>query len=88
MSRKNKILITVVALIVLIFALTCLVGFTLGGRFGLTHLIIFLVLSIFMSVGSIAFINGKYFWESDKVKAPFVLLIIGFVAVFSMMYML
>lgn len=86
MSKKNKNLITVVALIVLVFAFTCLVGFTLGGRFVLTHLIIFLVFSIFMSVGSIAFINGKYFLESDKFKAPFILLIIGFVAVFYVMY--
>lgn len=86
MSKQNKILITVTVLIVLIIAFTCFVGFTLGGRFNITHLLIFLVIAIFLSVVSIAFINGRSFLKSEKFRLPFIILIIGFVAVFNIMY--
>ncbi len=86
MKKSHKILITVVLLMCVIIVFVCLIGFTIGNRFGWLHLIIFACISAVISYLSILFINGINFTKSNKFFKPFIILIIAITVVFNIMY--
>lgn len=86
MKKSHKILITIILLICAIIGFVCLIGFTIGGRFGWLHAIIFACISAVISFLSILFINGSDFTKSNKFIEPFVILIIAITVVFNVMY--
>lgn len=86
MKKSHKILITVVLLMCVIIIFVCLIGFTIGNRFGWLHLIIFACISAVISYLSILFINGINFTKSNKFFEPFIILIIAITIVFNVMY--
>lgn len=86
MKKSHKILITVTLLICAIIGFVCLIGFTIGGRFGWLHVIIFACISAVISFLSILFINGGSFIISNNFIEPFVILIITITVVFNVMY--
>lgn len=86
MKRSHKILITVTLLICAIIGFVCLIGFTVGGRFGWLHVIIFACISAVISFLSILFINGIDFIKSNNFIEPCVILIIAITVIFNVMY--
>ena len=86
MKKSHKILITIILLICAIIGFVCLIGFTIGGRFGWLHAIIFACISAVISFLSILFISGSDFTKSNKFIEPFVILIIAITVVFNVMY--
>lgn len=86
MKKSHKILITVTLLICAIIGFVCLIGFTIGGRFGWLHVIIFGCISAVISFLSILFINGIDFIKSNNSIEPFVILIIAITVAFNVMY--
>ena len=86
MKKSHKILMTVTFLICAIIGFVCLIGFTIGGRFGWLHIIIFACTSAVISFSSMLFINGIDFIKSNNFIEPFVILIIAITVVFNVMY--
>lgn len=81
LSRQNRILITVVSLLVFIIILDCIIGFTLGGIFTFKHLLIVIAVNLVFSLLSIWFIEGKDYIKSKKMLEPFVLITVLLVIV-------
>mgnify|MGYP002573133606 CR=1 FL=1 len=81
LSRQNRILITVVSLLVFIIILDCIIGFTLGGIFTFKHLLIVTAVNLVFSLLSIWFIEGKDYIKSKKMLEPFVLITVLLVIV-------
>lgn len=67
MSRTNKIILSVVGGLILIVAFSCLYGFTIGGKNAFTAIFL-IVSSLIISALIFAFIFGKDFIKSDKLK--------------------
>ena len=86
MRKSQKIALIVIALICAVIGFTCLVGFAIGGRFGLLQLILFLLIGTVLSLLSIMLINGKDFVKSKKFVEPFIILAAGLLFVFYFMY--
>lgn len=86
MKKSHKIIITLTLLMCAIIGFVCLIGFTIGGRFGWLHIIIFACISAVISFLSILFINGSNFTKSNNFIEPFVLLTITITVVFNVMY--
>lgn len=86
MNKTYKILITVAMLIFVIIGFVCMVGFTIGNRFGWLHLLIFVIISAIISFLSILFINGMEYVKSRRLTEPFIVLVIAFTVVFNVMY--
>lgn len=86
MKKSHKILITITFLICAIIGFVCLVGFTIGNRFGWFHLCFFAGISAIISYLSILFINGRDFVKSKKLKEPLIILVIALTVIFNFMY--
>lgn len=86
MKKSHKILISVTLLICAIIGFICLIGFTIGGRFGWIHVIIFACFGAAISFLSILFINGSDFTKSKKFIEPFVILLVAITIIFGVMY--
>lgn len=82
MKKQNKILITVIILIFAIIGTVCAVGFTIGGKFGYLHLLVFLVISLVFSATSICFIRNKSQLKDRENIEKIILIAICFLAVF------
>ena len=67
MSRTNKIILSVIGGLIAIVAFSCLYGFSIGGKNALTAIFL-IVSSLIISALIFAFIFGKDFIKSDKLK--------------------
>ena len=74
LNKQNKILITVISLIILIFVTDCVIGFTLGGIFTAKHWFAIIPINIIFALLSIWFIKGKAFIKSKKIIEPLILI--------------
>jgi hypothetical protein len=86
LKKQNKILITVVMLIVLIISIDCIIGFTIGGEFRIFHLLITVIVDFLLTALSILFIKGKDFLKSKYSNEAIVLIAILLVVVSYFMY--
>lgn len=86
MKKSIKILITVILLIFAVIGIDCAVGFTIGGRIRLIHILIIVTVSLVLTFLSILFINGKGYEKSGSYKETLILVTIGLVAVCCVMY--
>ena len=75
LSRQNKILITVISLIILVVITDCAIGFTFGGIFTAKHWVAIIPINIIFALLSIWFIKGKAFNRSKKIIEPLILIL-------------
>lgn len=84
MKKSHKILILIAVLIVAVISITCLVGFTIGGKFGWWHMLLFFLISLVLTMLSLLFVNGKAYLKTSKFREPLVLVTLSiFIAFFA-----